>query len=60
MSWGSELNLNEGYIYSSTAGIDTVTSETITYNFPSGYVGGTAYLNQLPWTQGGYANIYVC
>ena len=59
VAW-SELNLHEGYICSITSGVDTVASETIIYDFPSGYVGGTAYLNTMPWSNGGYVDVYVC
>ena len=43
-----------------TSGMNTIATETIIYNFPSGYVGGTAYLNQMPWDSGGYVDVYVC
>ena len=59
-SWSPDLNLNVGVIYNNTAGSTTAATESIIYNFPSGYVGGTAYLNFLPWSNGGYVDIYVC
>ena len=33
MSWGSDLNLHEGYICNTTLGANSVASETIIYNF---------------------------
>ena len=35
-------------------------SETVRYNFPAGYVGGTCYLNHFTWSSGGYFDVFVC
>ena len=63
--WGTSLstaidfNMTNGS-GGTTAGVDTVASQTNIYNFPSGYIGGTAYLNFLAWSNGGYGDVYVC
>ena len=38
---------------------NTVVSDTVTYDIPSAYQGGSVYLNTLPWNDGGYADIFM-
>ena len=57
----TDLHINSvGIANSNTPGATTSASETIIYTFPSGYVGGSCYLNTLPWSTGGYADCFVC
>ena len=47
-NWSGEHRLHPtGYAFTSSSGSNTTASETITFTFPAGFVGGTAYLNHL-------------
>jgi hypothetical protein len=60
-SWGVDLHIGgNGNLASGTGGVNTTTSDTVTYNFPTGYVGGTCYLNHFSWSDHGYFDVFVC
>ena len=55
-------NLNFGnvtQVLNNTGGHNNTATETIVYDFPAGYVGGTAYINHSAWSDGGYVECYV-
>lgn len=51
--------MHDGYIHNITTGVDTVASETMIYNLPSGYLDGPAYLIHMTWSTCGYVDVYV-
>jgi len=57
-SWSVDHHIGGyGNLYSATGGVNTATSETVKYNFPAGFVGGTAYLNHFSCTDHGYFDV---
>ena len=60
-SWSPNHHIGGvGKIYSATVGVNTTANESVVYTFPTGYVGGTCYLNHLPWNDSGYFDVFVC
>jgi hypothetical protein len=60
-SWGVDLHVgNVGYMYSDTLGVNTSSTQEVIYAFPTGYIGGSAFLNHFPWSVNGYFDVYVC
>ena len=59
--WSTDLRIGgPGYIYSATSGVNVSATETVTYNFPAGYQGGTCYLNHSSWNTSAYFDVFVC
>ena len=48
-----------GYLTGSNGStIDATSNNTVTYDIPTGYDGGTVYLNYLAYSTGGYIDVY--
>lgn len=60
--WRSDLHFNGvGVVESYGAGVgaNTARTETITYDIPSAYQGGSVFINTLPWSTGGCVDVYM-
>ena len=60
--WSPDFHRNGvGYMKSNHSGVgpNTASSDTITYDIPSAFLGGSVYLNTMAWVNGGYADVFM-